>query len=165
MSSINANSSIGLQYTSDASGVLQLQANGVVLLSGNSSSNGVSFPNGVNLPSSQAILNPVITNYVETNYVANTGSAITINLANGTVQNLTCNTNTTITLPASAAGKSFTLFINYAGAYTVAWAGGSTLKWAYGVTPTATSVSGKYDIFNFYQDGTNTYGSIFGQSF
>ena len=90
---------------------------------------------------------PVVTNYTETTYTANTGTAITINLANGTLQNLTCNASTTITLPASSAGKSFIIIIGYAGAYTVSWSGGSTIKWPGGTTPTATSTSGKYDIF------------------
>ena len=108
---------------------------------------------------------PVVTNYTETQYAANTGTAITISLANGTLQNLTCNASTTITLPASAAGKSFILIINYAGAYTVAWAGGSTIKWPSGTTPTATSTSGKYDVFSFFQDGVNTYGQTFGLNY
>jgi hypothetical protein len=108
---------------------------------------------------------PVITNYTETQFAANTGTAITISLANGTLQNLTCNASTTITLPASAAGKSFILIINYAGAFTVAWAGGTTIKWPSGTTPTATSTSGKYDVFSFFQDGVNTYGQTFGLNY
>ena len=108
---------------------------------------------------------PVITNYTETQFAANTGTAITISLANGTLQNLTCNASTTITLPASAAGKSFILIINYAGAFTVAWAGGTTIKWPGGTTPTATSTSGKYDVFSFFQDGVNTYGQTFGLNY
>ena len=108
---------------------------------------------------------PVITNYTETQFAANTGTAITISLANGTLQNLTCNASTTITLPASDAGKSFILIINYAGAFTVAWAGGTTIKWPGGTTPTATSTSGKYDVFSFFQDGVNTYGQTFGLNY
>ncbi len=108
---------------------------------------------------------PVVTNYTETTYSANTGTAITINLANGTLQNLTCNASTTITLPASSAGKSFIIIVGYTGSYTVAWAGGSTIKWPGGTTPTATSTSGKYDIFSFFQDGVNTYGQSFGLNY
>ena len=108
---------------------------------------------------------PVITNYTETQFASNTGTAITISLSNGTLQNLTCNASTTITLPASAAGKSFILIINYAGAFTVAWAGGTTIKWPGGTTPTATSTSGKYDVFSFFQDGVNTYGQTFGLNY
>ena len=112
-----------------------------------------------------SLTTPVITNYTETQFASNTGTAITISLANGTLQNLTCNASTTITLPASAAGKSFILIINYAGAFTVAWAGGTTIKWPGGTTPTATSTSGKYDVFSFFQDGVNTYGQTFGLNY
>lgn len=109
------------------------------------------------------LTNPTVTNYVETLYSV-TGSA-TLALTNGTVQKVTTSGSTTITLPASVSGKSFTVIVYYAAADAITWAGGTTLKWAGGTTPTATSATGKYDIFNFYQDGTNTYGSIFGQNY
>ena len=124
----------------------------------------------VNLGSSQTLTsktltNPTVTNYVETLYAPSAGSAFTISLANGTVQEISLNANGTITLPSSVAGKSFTIIVTYSGSYSLTWAGGGTLKWAGGTTPTATSVSGKYDIFNFYCDGTNTFGSVFGLNF
>jgi hypothetical protein len=106
---------------------------------------------------------PTITNYVETLYSV-TGSS-SLSLSNGTVQKVTTSGSTTITLPASVSGKSFTVIVYYAAADAITWAGGTTLKWAGGTTPTATSATGKYDIFNFYQDGTNTYGSIYGQNY
>jgi len=110
-----------------------------------------------------ALTNPTVTNYVETLYSV-TGSA-TLALTNGTVQKVTTSGSTTITLPSSVSGKSFTVIVSYAAADSITWAGGSTLKWAGGTTPTPTSATGKIDVFNFYQDGTNTYGSIFGQNF
>lgn len=124
----------------------------------------------VNLGSSQTLTsktltNPTITNYVETLYAPSAGSAFTISLANGTVQEISLNANGTITLPSSVAGKSFTIIVTYSGSYSLTWSGGGTLKWAGGTTPTATSVSGKYDIFNFYCDGTNTFGSVYGLNY
>ena len=113
----------------------------------------------------KTLTNPTVTNYVETLYAPSAGSAFTISLANGTVQEISLNANGTITLPSSVAGKSFTIIVTYSGAYSLTWSGGGTLKWAGGTTPTATSVSGKYDIFNFYQDGTNTYGSVYGLNY
>jgi len=107
--------------------------------------------------------NVTITNYTET-YATATGN-VTIALGNGTFYEVTTNNATTITLPNSVQGKSFTVIVSYNGANTVSWTGGSTLKWAGNSTPTPTSVNGKYDIFNFYQDGTNTYGSVFGQNY
>ena len=124
----------------------------------------------VNLGSSQTLTNktltnPTVTNYVETLYAPSAGSAFTISLANGTVQEITLNANGTITLPSSVAGKSFTIIVTYSGSYSLTWSGGGTLKWAGGTTPTATSASGKYDIFNFYCDGTSTFGSVFGLNY
>ena len=117
------------------------------------------------LSDTPAIANPTVTNYVETLFAPAAGSSFTISLSNGTVQRFTTNANTTITLPTSVAGKSFVIMIQYGGAHTLTWAGGSTLKWSLGITPTPTSVNGKIDIFTFFQDGTNTYGSTFGQNF
>ena len=117
------------------------------------------------LSDTPAIANPTVTNYVETLFAPAAGSSFTISLSNGTVQRFTTNANTTITLPTSVAGKSFLVMVQYGGAHTLTWAGGSTLKWNLGVTPVPTSVNGKIDVFTFLQDGTNTYGSVFGQNF
>ena len=111
------------------------------------------------------ITNPTVTNYVETLFAPAAGSSFTVALSNGTVQRFTTNANTTITLPTSVAGKSFVIIVQYGGAHTLTWAGGSTLKWNAGLTPTPSSANGKIDIFSFFQDGTNTYGSVFGLGF
>jgi len=113
----------------------------------------------------KTLTNPTVTNYVETLYAPSANTAFTVDLANGTVQKFTTSGNVTITLPAAATGKSFTILVAYGGAHTLTWAGGGTLKWAGGTTPTATSTSNKFDIFNFYSDGTNTYGAVFGLNF
>lgn len=109
------------------------------------------------------LTNTTVTNYTETLYTA-TGNT-TVSLTNGTVQKITTSGATTITLPASVSGKSFSIMVSYAAADALTWAGGSTLKWAQGVTPTPTSATGKIDIFSFYQDGTNTYGIVNGQNY
>lgn len=129
---------------------------------------GVNTSTGSNnnvLSDAPAIVNPTVTNYVETLYAPSAGSSFTVTLSNGTVQRFTTNANTTITLPASVAGKSFVVMVQYGGTHTLTWSGGSTLKWNANITPTPTSVNGKIDIFSFFQDGTNTYGSTFGQGF
>jgi len=109
------------------------------------------------------LTNPTVTNYVETVFIA-TGTT-TIDLTNGTVQKITTNGNNTITLPSSVAGKSYVVIIAYGGTHTVTWAGGSTIKWAFGSAPSQTSANGKFDIFTFFCDGTNTYGGTFGTNF
>jgi len=107
--------------------------------------------------------NPTITNYTETTYSANSSTAITLSLTNGTMQLITLTGSPTITMPTATAGKSFTLILyTGSGSYTVSW---STVAWASGTTPTVTTTASKKDIFNFYSDGTNWYGSIFGQNF
>ena len=109
------------------------------------------------------VVNTTVTNYTETLYSA-TGNT-TVALTNGTLQKITTSGATTVTLPSSVSGKSFTLIIAYAAADTLTFAGGSTLKWAGGTTPTPTSATGKFDIFSFFQDGTNTYGITNGQNY
>jgi hypothetical protein len=113
----------------------------------------------------KSLTNPTITNYVETLYAPSAGSSFTVDLSNGTLQKFTTNNNTTITLPSSVAGKSYTLIVAYGGAHSVSFSGGSTIKWSGGTAPTATSVNGKFDIYVFTCDGTNTYGRSGGTNF
>jgi len=112
-----------------------------------------------------ALNTPVVTNYTETLFAPAAASSFTVDLANGTVQKLSLNANGTITLPSSVAGKSFVIIVTYSGAFTLTWAGGSTIKWPGGTAPTASSANGKFDIFTFFQDGTNTYGNSFGLNY
>lgn len=115
-----------------------------------------------NVTWSSTLNNPTILNYTETIFSPAANSAFTVDLTNGTIQKFTTNANTTITLPSSISGKSFVLVVAYGGAHTITWAGGSTIKWPGGTAPTVTSVLNKIDIFSFFQDGTNTYGTSFG---
>lgn len=112
----------------------------------------------------KTLTNPTITNYSETAYAPASGTAFTVDLTNGTVQKFTSSGNLTITLP-STANKSYVVIVAYGGTHTLTWAGGGTIKWAGGNTPAATSVSGKFDIFTFLCDGTNTYGFTGGLNF
>ena len=109
-----------------------------------------------------SLTNPTVTNYTETLYAPSAGTSFTVALANGTVQKFTSSGNLSIALPAASTGKSFVIIVAYGGTHTLTWSGGGTLKWNGGVAPTATSLSGNYDIFTFFSDGTNTYGSTFG---
>jgi len=142
-------------------------------VTGNVTGNAATVTNGVYLTSSQTLTNktltspilttPTVTNYTETVYT-NTGNT-TVSLDNGTVQKITTNGNNTITLPSSVTGKSYVVIIAYGGTHTVTWAGGSTIKWNNNTEPSQTSTNGKFDIFTFFCDGTNTYGSTFGKGF
>ena len=114
--------------------------------------------------SNKTLVNPTITNYTETTYVANTSTAITVALTNGTVQILTLTGNATITMPAAVAGKSFVIILRQdgTGSRTVTW---TTVKWPAATAPTITSTASKQDIFSFFSDGTSWYGTTIGQNY
>lgn len=108
--------------------------------------------------------NITLTSYTETAYSANSSTAITLSLANGTVQVITLTGTATITMPTAAAGKSFVMYLKQdgTGSRTVTW---STVKWPVGTAPTITSTASKQDIFSFFSDGTNWYGATVGQNY
>jgi hypothetical protein len=116
------------------------------------------------LPSGQPLTNPAVTNYTETPYTANSSTAITLALTNGTVQIITLTGNATITMPSAVSGKSFIMFLKQdaTGSRTVTW---STVKWAGGTAPTITSTASRQDIYSFFSDGTNWYGVTVGQNY
>lgn len=97
--------------------------------------------------------------YTETPYDAgNSGTALTLNLANGTFQKITATGNATVTMPAVVSGKRFTIrYYTGAGSFTAAFTG---VKWPGGVTPTLTATASRMDVFTFVSDGTNWYGSV-----
>ena len=114
--------------------------------------------------SAPALTNPTVTNYVETPYTANSSTAITLALTNGTVQIITLTGTCTITMPTATSGKSFILFLKQdgTGSRTVTW---STVNWPAGTAPTITSTASKQDIFSFFADGTNWYGVTVSQNY
>jgi hypothetical protein len=111
-----------------------------------------------------ALTNPTVTNYVETPYSANSSTAITLALTNGTVQIITLTGNATITMPTAVSGKSFIMLLRQdaTGSRTVTW---STVKWAGGTAPTITSTASKQDIFSFFSDGSSWFGVNVGQNY
>jgi hypothetical protein len=111
-----------------------------------------------------ALTNPTVTNYVETPFSANSSTAITLALTNGTVQIITLTGNATITMPTAVSGKSFIMFLKQdaTGSRTVTW---STVKWAGGTNPTITATASRQDIYSFFSDGTNWYGVTVGQNY
>ena len=121
-------------------------------------------PTGTETLTNKTLTNPTVTNYVETPYVANSGTAITLALTNGTVQIITLTGNATITMPTATSGKSFLLMLKQdgTGSRTVTW---STVKWPGGTAPTITSTASKQDIFSFFADGTNWYGVTVSQNY
>jgi len=116
------------------------------------------------LDTNPSVTNPTVTNYVETPYSANSSTAITLSLANGTVQIITLTGTCTITMPTAVSGKSFTLLLKQdaTGSRTVTW---STVQWPSGTAPTITSTASKMDKYVFISDGTYWYGATAGQNY
>jgi hypothetical protein len=110
------------------------------------------------------LTNPTVTNYTETPFTANSSTAITLALSNGTVQIITLTGNATITMPTATAGKSFIIMLKQdaTGSRSVTW---STVKYPSGTAPTITATASKLDIFSFFADGTNWYGTTIGQNY
>ncbi len=127
-------------------------------------SNGASAPSFTSTLASLTLTNPTVTNYTETPFTANSSTAITLALTNGTVQIITLTGNATITMPSAVSGKSFIMFLKQdaTGSRTVTW---STVKWAGGTNPTITATASRQDIYSFFSDGTNWYGVNVGQNY
>lgn len=119
---------------------------------------------GTETLTNKTLTNPTVTNYTETLYTANTSTAITVSLTNGTVQQLTLTGNATITMPTATAGKSFIIMLKQdaTGGRSVTW---STVKYPGGTAPTITATASKQDIFSFFADGTNWYGTTIGLNY
>jgi hypothetical protein len=135
-------------------------ANSSVTLGNTSVSLGSTASNVGNL----TLINTTVTNYTETPFTANSSTAITLALTNGTFQIVTLTGNATITMPTATSGKSFLLLLKQdgTGGRTVTW---STVKWPGGTAPTITSAASKQDIFSFFADGTNWYGVTVSQNY
>jgi hypothetical protein len=119
---------------------------------------------GTETLTNKTLTNPTVTNYVETPFTANSSTAITLALTNGTVQIITLTGNATITMPTAVSGKSFTLLLKQdgTGSRTVTW---STVSWPSATAPTITSTASKMDKYVFISDGTYWYGSTAGQNY
>jgi hypothetical protein len=106
-----------------------------------------------------------INGYTEESQVANTSTAFTLDLANGTIFYLTLTGNCTFTFPAVALGKSFTLWLTQdaTGGRTVTWP--ATVAHPGGVVPTITTTAGKSDKFVFQAAGTKWTLAAAGQNY
>jgi hypothetical protein len=113
---------------------------------------------------SPTLTNPTVTNYTETPFTANSSTAITLALTNGTVQIITLTGNATINMPTATAGKSFIIMLKQdaTGSRSVTW---STVKYPSGTAPTITATASRMDILSFFADGTNWYGTLIGANY
>ena len=128
--------------------------------------------NKADLSSTQTLSNKTLSNtvfsdgYTEEYSSNSTTSNYTVDLANGTVQELTLTANCTFVFPVSTTpGKSFTLLLKQdsTGNRTVTWP--SNVSWPGGTTPSITATANKKDKIIFTSDGVNWLGSIAGQNY
>ncbi len=121
---------------------------------------------GTETLTNKTLTNPTVTNYTESGVTNAASASYTVDLTQGTDFDVTTNANFTLTLPTVAVGKSFTVTVNYGGTHTLSFAGG-TIRWASGAAPTATSVSGKADVYVFKANraGTAWFGADGGRNF
>ena len=108
----------------------------------------------------KTLTNPTVTNYIETLYaIGNSSTAVTIDLANGTVQTVTMTGNCTFTMPTATAGKSFILICTQdaTGSRTAVF---TSVKFPNGTAPTLTTTATTgVDILTFVADGTSWFGT------
>ena len=88
----------------------------------------------------------------------NSTATYTVDLANGTIFDLTSTSAVAITMPAEVAGKAFTIIVKTAPA---SWTSTPAILWASGTVPSATTIS----IYSFLCDGTTWYGMQAGTGF
>ena len=86
------------------------------------------------------------------------GTTYTVDLANGTIFDLTSGSTCTVTMPAFEAGKSFTVIATV----PAAWAASPAIIWSGGAAPT--TGSGR-TIYSFVSDGARWYGMQSGTGF
>lgn len=102
----------------------------------------------------------------ETPVVANTGTAYTVDLAEGTVFDLTMTgTPVVFTFPTATAGKQFTLLLKQDGTGTRLATWPASARWSGGTAPTLTTTAAKTDLVSFLADGTYWLGAVAGLNF
>jgi hypothetical protein len=88
----------------------------------------------------------------------NSSTADTIDWSAGSAHKSTLTGSCTYTFSNPVTGGSYVLrVLTGAGSFTVTWP--ATVKWTGGSTPTVTATASRMDLFSFYYDGTNYYGT------
>jgi hypothetical protein len=156
MSTINS-STDHLTLNADGSGKeIKLQANGVqVATIGTAGFTGAVVGNVTGDVVGDTTGNITTTAITETE-ATSSATTYTVDLANGTLFEVTSATTCTVTMPTAAAGKSFTVISTV----PAAWSG--TILWSGGAAPTTGSAK---TIYSFVSNGSSWYGMQAGTGF
>lgn len=107
----------------------------------------------------------ILSDYSEkVNALGNTGTAATINLANGNfvTATLTGNCTFTFTTGIGSGAQSFTLFLtnDATPSRTITWP--ASVKWTGGSAPVRTETANRTDVYSFFtfDNGTTWYGIL-----
>ncbi len=98
----------------------------------------------------------VVTTAITETEATSAATTYTVDLANGTLFEVTSATTCTVTMPTAAAGKSFTVISTV----PAAWSG--TIIWSGGAAPTTGSAK---TIYSFISNGSSWYGMQAGTGF
>jgi hypothetical protein len=92
------------------------------------------------------------------------GATITVDLSLGAVHKVTLGGNRTIAFSNPREGQSFMLLVKQDGTgnRTLVW---PTVKWSDVTTPVLSTTAARVDIFAFFYDGTDYFGTIVGQNY
>lgn len=115
--------------------------------------------------SGQKTLVKPIVNALQNPTVDAFAGTMNIDMSLSNLHQITLGGNTALTPTNVSAGQTFALILNQdaTGSRLVTWWG--NIKWVAATPPTLTTTPSRADIFVFYFDGTNYYGSIFGLNF
>jgi hypothetical protein len=111
----------------------------------------------------KTLTNPTITDYTKSFVdIGTVSTSHTINITSGTIQaaTLTASTACNFTMPATSAGKEFTLMVKQPGTTGNATATFTGVDFGSAGAPTITATAGKMDILDFLSDANKWYGSI-----
>lgn len=86
-------------------------------------------------------------------------ATINWNMTNGTIATVTLGGNRTMAAPTNLGARPVILVVNQdaTGSRTITW--NSVFKWPAGSAPVLSTAANAKDIFSFFTDGTNLYGS------
>lgn len=165
---INADTVVGgAVITGDASGVLELQTEGVTVATLNADQTVTVAGSMTTLAINMAdnlLTRPVLKDYaIDGSAVGNTGSAYTFDLSTANFFSATLDQNCTFTF-SNPAGTGdfcgFVLALTNGGAFTITWPG--SVNWPAGTAPTLTAAGLDILVFVTYNAGTDWSGLVAG---